>query len=292
MCDQDSLDDMTDYEIRSAGLSRRQFGGALAGVGLASLLPAVAAARAVTGSDVNIETPDGTADAYFVHPSEGAHSGVLMWPDVFGLRPAFKQMASRLATSGYSVLVVNPFYRSHRAPTSPPHPDFNDPTTRKALFALMSSLTPERIVTDARAFIPWIERQPSVSGTRKMATTGYCMGGPFTFRTAAAFPDSIGAGCSFHGAELVTDRPDSPHRLIPEMKAQFLVAIAANDDERQPDAKTVLRDAFAKAHLYAEVAVYPGTLHGWCPIDSRVYNPKEAELAWSRQLALLERALG
>jgi carboxymethylenebutenolidase len=291
MCDQDSLDDMMEYEIRSGGLSRRQFGGALAGAGLASLLPQVADARAVTGADVEIKTPDGTADAYFAHPARGKHSGVLMWPDIFGLRPAFKQMAARLAGSGYSVLVVNPFYRTQRAPTSPPHPDFNDPATRKGLFALMSSLTPERVVTDAQAFVPWIEGQRSVSRTRKMVTTGYCMGGPFTFRTAAAFPDRIGAGCSFHGANLVTDGPDSPHLLIPRIKAEFLVAIAANDDERQPDAKTVLRDAFEKAHLYAEVEVYPGTMHGWCPTDSRVYNPAQAELAWRRQLALLKRAL-
>jgi len=291
MCDQDSLDDMMEYEIQPRGLSRRQFGGTLAGAGLVSLLPPAADARAVTGTDVMVETPDGKADAYFAHPTRGKHSGVLMWPDIFGLRPAFKQMAARLATSGYSVLVVNPFYRTQRAPTSPPHPDFNDPATRKELFALMSSLTPERVVTDAQAFIPWIERQSSVSSSRKMATTGYCMGGPFTFRTAAAFPDRIGAGCSFHGASLVTDGPDSPHLLIPRIKAEFLVAIAANDDARQPDAKTILRDAFMKAHLYAEVQVYPGTMHGWCPTDSRVYNPAQAELAWSRQLALLERAL-
>jgi carboxymethylenebutenolidase len=292
MCDQDSLEDMLEYEIRTAGLSRRQFGGALAGAGLLSLLPAVADARAVTGTDVDVKTPDGTADAYFVHPTRGKHSGVLMWPDIFGLRPAFKQMAARLASSGYSVLVVNPFYRIKRAPTSPPHPDFNDPATQKELFALMSSLTPERVVTDAQAFVPWIERQPSVSRTRKMATTGYCMGGPFTFRTAAAFADRIGAGCSFHGASLVTDRPDSPHLLIPSIKAEYLVAIAANDDKRQPDAKTILREAFAKAHLHAEVEVYPGTMHGWCPPDSRVYDHAQAELAWSRQLALLKRALG
>jgi carboxymethylenebutenolidase len=292
MCDQDSLDEMMEYELKSGGLSRREFGGALAGAGLMALLPPVADAMAVSGSDVDIQTPDGTADAYFAHPTHGTHSGVLMWPDIFGLRPAFKQMATRLAASGYAVLVVNPFYRKQRAPTSPPHPDFNDPATRKELFALMSSLTPETMDTDAKAFIPWIEQQRSVSKTRKMATTGYCMGGPFTFYTAAAFPDRVGAGCTFHGASLVTDKPDSPHLLIPRIKAEYLIAIAASDDKNQPDAKTVLREAFAKAHLYAEIEVYPGTMHGWCPTDSRVYNHAEAERAWSRQLVLLKRALG
>lgn len=292
MCDVDSLKDMTGHAPRHPGVSRRRFSGGLAGASLMSMLPQAADPQSVTGANVNVETPDGVADAYFVHPTRGTHAGVLMWPDIFGLRPAFKQMATRLATSGYAVLVVNPFYRAQHAPTSPPHPDFNDPATREALFTLMSSLTPERVVTDARAFIPWLDRQASVDHTLKLATTGYCMGGPFTFRTAAAFPDRVGAGCSFHGGELVTDKPDSPHRLIGKIKAQYLVAIAANDDARQPDAKTILRECFDKAHLYAQVQVYPGTLHGWCPIDSRVYDAEQAELAWTDQLALLKHALG
>jgi carboxymethylenebutenolidase len=291
MCDKDSLDDMVEYELKSGAVSRRQFGALTAGAGLFALLPPVANAVEVTGSSVDITTPDGTADAYFVHPTQGKHPGVLMWPDIFGLRAAFEQMARRLAESGYSVLVVNPFYRIQKAPTSPPHPDFNDPATRKSLIALMTSLTPERIVTDAHAYIPYLESQPSVSETRKMATTGYCMGGPFTIRTAAEFPDRIGAGCSFHGANLVTDQPDSPHLLIPKMKAQFVIAIATNDDKRQPEAKTVLRKAFHDAHLHADIEVYPGAMHGWCVIDSRVYNHAQAERAWGKMIVLFKHAL-
>lgn len=291
MCDNDSLNDMIEYEVKSGAFSRRQFAALTTGAGLLAMLPPVADAMEVTGSNVDITTPDGAADAYFVHPTRGAHPGVLVWPDIFGLRPAFEQMARRLAESGYSVLVVNPFYRTQKAPTSAPNPDFNDPATRKALTTLMTSLTPERIVTDAHAYIPFLESQPSVSKTRKLATIGYCMGGPFVFRTAAEFPDRIGAACTFHGASLVTNGPDSPHLLIPKMKAQFVIAIATNDDMRQPEAKTVLRKAFHEAHLHADIEVYPGAMHGWCVIDSRVYNHAQAERAWNKMIVLFKRAL-
>lgn len=289
MCDQDDFEAM-DY-AGNAKLSRRQFGALAAGTGLVSLLPRRARAAEVTGAPVTVRTPDGVCDAYFTHPRTGVHPGVLMWPDIFGLRPTFERMADRLAESGYAVLVVNPFYRTRPAPTSPPHADLTNPVTREMLFGLMHSLTPERTVSDARAFVPWLDEQRAVSRTRKMASTGYCMGGPFTLRTAAAFPQRIGAGATFHGAALVTDRPDSPHRLIPEIRAQYLMAIAASDDHKQPDAKTILREAFARAHLAAEIEVYPGTQHGWCVPDSRVYDPVQAEKAWARQLVLLKRAL-
>lgn len=289
MCDQDDFDRMD--HARGSALSRRQFGLLTVGAGLASLLPPPADAAPVTGAPVDIRTPDGVCDAYFTHPAAGTHPGVLMWPDIFGLRPTFQHMADRLAQSGYAVLVVNPFYRIRKAPTSPPHPDFNDPAIHEQLTAMMASLTAGITVTDARAFVPWLDEQPAVSRTRKMASTGYCMGGPFTLRAAAQFPERIGAGATFHGAALVTDKPDSPHLLIPRIRAQYLMAIAESDDKKQPDAKTVLREAFGKAHLPAEIAVYPGTMHGWCVPDSRVYNHDEAEKAWARQLVLLRRAL-
>lgn len=293
MCDNDSLDDMVEYQLRR-GLSRREFGAALtAGAGLMSLLPvaAVGAEVAVTESEVDIKTPDGTADAYFVYPSKGSHPAVLMWPDIFGLRPAFKQMAKRLAESGYAVLVVNPFYRTKRAPTAPENPDFEDPATRTALMDLAHTLSATTTVTDATAFVAWLDAQPSVSKKRKLGTMGYCMTGPFTMRTAAAFPERVGAGASFHGGGLVTDKPDSPHLLIPKIKAQYLFAIAENDDKRQPEAKDVLREAFDKSKVHAEIEVYAGTLHGWCPIDSKVYNHDQAEKAWSRMLVLFQSAL-
>lgn len=290
MCDKDDLDEM--YEIsRSRDLSRRQFGALTIGAGLTAMLPRLADAADTSESDVEIKTPDGACDAYLVHPVKGRYPAVLIWPDIFGLRPAFRQMGKRLAESGYTVLVINPFYRTKKAPTAPEHADFNDPATRQALMSLAGSLTPATALTDATAFVAYLDTQPAVDKKRKIGTTGYCMGGPFVFRTAAAFPDRIGAGATFHGGGLVTDKPDSPHLLIPKMKAHFLIAIAENDDQKEPEAKNVLKKSFAEAHLPAEIEVYEGTKHGWCPPDSQVYNAEQAEKAWSRMLVLFKAAL-
>jgi carboxymethylenebutenolidase len=316
MCDNDSFDDMVAYRLRRELLSRRNFASLSVGAGLASLLPtacksadsaqgtatspspsASAAlpsppnAVATTDSEVVITTPDGACDAYFVHPTTGAAPAVLVWPDIFGLRPAFRQMGKRLAESGYAVLVVNPFYRTQKAPTSTPHANMDDPATRDALMALMRSLTPETEVTDAKALTAWLDQQGPVDRSRKMGTTGYCMGGPIVFRTAATNPARIGAAATFHGGSLVTDKPDSPHLSIPKMKAQFLVAIAASDDAKQPDAKSTLTAAFAQASLPANVEVFAGTMHGWCPPDSHVYNADAAEKAWRELVDLFKRAL-
>jgi carboxymethylenebutenolidase len=290
MCEKDDFDEM--YEIsRSRDFSRRQFGALSLGVGLSAMLPRLADAADTKESEVEIKTPDGTCDAYFVHPVKGKYPAVLIWPDIFGLRPTFRQMGKRLAESGYTVLVINPFYRTKKAPTAPEHPDFNDPPTRQALMSLAGTLSPATALTDATAFVAYLDSQPSVDKKRKMATTGYCMGGPFVFRTAAAFPNRVGAGATFHGGSLATDKPDSPHLLIPKMKAQFLIAIAENDDQREPEVKNILRDSFAKAHLPAEIEVYAGTKHGWCPPDSAVYNAEQAEKAWGRMMVLFKTAL-
>jgi len=291
MCDDRSIDDMINHLRRSGELSRRHFGALSLGASLTMLLPRAANALAVTETNVEINTPDGIADAYFVHPASGTHPGVLIWPDAFGLRPAFQQMGKRLAESGHSVLVPNPFYRSGKAPLFPAGASFEDPEMRKMVMAAMSTLSPETHVTDAKAFVNFLDSQPAVDKKRKMGTTGYCMGGPITLYTAATFPERIGAGASFHGGRLVTDKPDSPHLLVPKIKAQYLFAIAENDDMKQPEAKDVLRAAFAKAHLPAEIEVYAGTLHGWCPPDAAVYNEAQAEKAWSRLLALFKKAL-
>ena len=292
MCDEKTLRDEEEYLRRSGKLTRRGFGTLSVGTGLAMLLPRAANALAVKAKNVEITTPDGTADCYFVHPAAGAHPGVLIWPDALGLRPAFEQMARRLAESGYAVLVVNPYYRKVKAPVLPEGASFRDPATRKVIFPLMRSLSPETNVTDAKAFVGFLDGQAAVAKDRKMGTTGYCMGGSMTMRTAAAFPDRVGAGASFHGGRLVTDRPDSPHLLVGKLKAHYLFAIAENDDKKEPEAKTVLREAFAAAKLPAEIEVYAGTLHGWCPPDSAVYNEAQAERAWSRMLALFKTALG
>jgi carboxymethylenebutenolidase len=288
MCEHDDLDE---FARRAGELTRRQFGAMALGAGFAAALPKLANAAETKGTDVEIKTPDGAADAYLVHPASGKHPGVLIWPDIFGLRPAFKEMATRLAESGYAVLVINPFYRTKKAPTAPDHPDFNDPATREALMTLAGTLTPDTAVIDAKAFVAFLDSQPSVDKKRKVATTGYCMGGPFVLRTASTLPGRIGAGATFHGGGLVTDKPDSPHLLIPQMKAHCLIAIAENDDKREPEAKNVLRESFAKAHIPAEIEVYAGTLHGWCPPDSHVYNKEQAEKAWRRMLALFSNSL-
>ena len=291
MCDERTLRDADDHLRRSGSLTRREFGALSVGTGLAMLLPRAANALAVTAADVEVSTPDGTADCHFVHPSSGTHPGVLIWPDALGLRPAFEQMARRLAESGYAVLVVNPYYRTERAPVLPEGASFRDEATRAKIFPLMRSLSAATNVMDATAFIGFLDSQSAVAGDRKMGTTGYCMGGSMTMRTAAAFPERVGAGASFHGGRLVTDAPDSPHLLAGKMQAHYLFAIAENDDKKDPEAKNALREAFAAAGLPAEIEVYAGTLHGWCPPDSAVYHEAQAERAWSRLLALFETAL-
>ncbi|HLK15328.1 MAG TPA: dienelactone hydrolase family protein [Fimbriimonadaceae bacterium] len=286
MCTQDHFDDDRKEFERRGLVTRRQFG-VLLGAGVAMMLPPVAKAAAVTESEVSVTTPDGTADGYFVHPATGAAPGVLIWPDIFGLRPAFRQMGKRLAESGYAVLVVNPFYRTHKAPTA----DAGTATPIQDLMPLARSLTEATEMTDAKAFLAWLDAQASVDKNRKIGTQGYCMGGPMAFRTAAAVSDRVGAVATFHGGGLVTTQPNSPHLEAARSKAQFLVAIAANDDARSPNDKTTLKETFEKANLTAEIEVYEGAAHGWCPPDSSVYNEPKAEKAWSRLLALYGKAL-
>src|SRR3954463_12657301 len=286
MCEQDQFEkDRQDFEARGL-VTRRQFG-VLLGAGVAMMLPKVVNAVAVTESDVNIKTPDGTCDAYFVHPATGTAPAVLIWPDIFGLRPAFRQMGKRLAESGYSVLVVNPFYRAQKAPTAPA----GAPTPIADVRPLAQGLSETTQMTDAKAFIGWLDQQASVAKNRKIGTQGYCMGGPIAFRTAAAVPDRVGAVASFHGGGLVTAMPNSPHLQAAKSKAHFLIAIAANDDMRSPTDKTVLKETFTKVTLPAEIEVYTGAAHGWCPPDSQVYNEAQAEKAWNRLLALYGKAL-
>ena len=285
MCDEETVNDSEVY------LSRRQVGITGGAAVLMATLPRAANATDVTESDVTITTPDGDADAYFVHPSSGSHAAVLIWPDILGLRPAFRQMGKRLAEAGYAVLVINPYYREAKSPVVSEGASFQDEETRNRVLPMALALSAQTVMTDATAFVSFLDAQEAVDTSKKIGTTGYCMGGPFTMMTAATLPDRIGAGASFHGGRLVTDDPSSPHLLVPQMKADFLFAIAENDDEKQPEAKTSLREAFDSAGLKAEIEVYEGALHGWCPPDSRVYNEPQAERAWSRMLALLDGAL-
>jgi carboxymethylenebutenolidase len=286
MCDQDHFEeDRLEFESRGL-VTRKQFGMML-GAGIAMMLPKVANAAPVIEADVNVPTPDGTADCYFVHPKKGSTAGILIWPDIFGLRPAFRQMGKRLAESGYAVLVVNPFYRAKKAPTA----EAGAATPIATVRPLAQGLNETTHMTDAKAFIAWLDGQKSVSKKRKIGTQGYCMGGPIAFRTSAAMSDRVGAVASFHGGGLVTEMPSSPHLAAAKSKAQFLVAIAANDDARSPKDKDVLKETFSKASLQAEIEVYEGAAHGWCPPDSQVYNEPQAEKAWSRLLALYGKAL-
>jgi carboxymethylenebutenolidase len=291
MCDQDHFDEDLKKYTAGGSVSRRGFGALSLGAGMAFLLPRSLDAVAVTESEVKIKTPDGTADCYFVHPASGAAAAVVIWPDILGLRPAFRQMGKRLAESGYSVLVVNPFYRQKAAPVVAAGASFSDPAVRNAVMPLAQALNATTHATDAKAFIGWLDTQASVDKRKKVGTMGYCMGGPIVMRTAAAVPDRVGAGASFHGGGLVTKGTDSPHLLIPTMKASFLIAIAENDDQREPESKTILKETFAKNNLPAEVEVYAGAAHGWCPPDSAVYNEAQAEKAWARCLALFSKAL-
>ena len=276
MCERDSSDDI----LRGNELSRRRFGALGLSATLAAMLPAVAAATEVSESEVEIKTPDGTCDAHFVHPAK-ATAAVLVWPDIFGLRPAFRAMGKRLAESGYAVLTINPFYRSIKGA----------PATREDAFGYAKTLSATTHVSDAKAFVAWLDSQKAVSKHRRIGTTGYCMGGPMVMRTAATLPKRIGAGCSFHGGGLTTTNPDSPHLLIPQMKARMLIAIADGDDQKDPTSKDILRKAFDHAKVPAEIEVYKGANHGWMPPDSQNYNAEAAERGWARKLELFKKAL-
>lgn len=286
MCDQEYFDsDREKYEALGQ-VTRKQFG-VMVAAGVAMMLPRVANAVTVTEEDVTVKTPDGEADCYFVHPASGAAPGVLVWPDIFGLRPAFRNMGKRLAESGYSVLVVNPFYRSKKAPTSPQ----GGASNIQDVMPLARALNETTHMSDAKAFIGWLDEQKSVDKNRRVGTQGYCMGGPIAFRTAAAVPGRVGAVASFHGGGLVTEAPTSPHLQAAKSHAQFLVAIAESDDARSPKDKTAMQETFSQAGLKAEIEVYAGTAHGWCPPDSKAYNEPQAEKAWARLLALYGKAL-
>jgi len=282
-------------------LPRRDFVGMSVAAGLAATAgSAGAASLEVVETDVEIKTPDGTCDAAFIHPKSGSHPGVLIWPDAFGLRPSMRDMAKRLAAAGYSVLVPNPFYRVSKAPFSDASNfNFQNPADMAKLQPLMASVNaPGNAEKDAVAYVGFLDAQKEVNKSKKIGTQGYCMGGPLVVKTAAALPNRIGAGGSFHGGGLVTDKPDSPHLLAPKIKAHMYFGIAANDDMRQPDAKDKLKESFAAAKVPAEIEVYPASQHGWCVPDmpqqngAPIYNKPDAERAWGKLMALYKTALG
>jgi carboxymethylenebutenolidase len=290
MCDELTENDNDEF-LRQHEVTRRDFSKGAVGVAFTMMLPAVANAMDVIEEDVQVETPDGMADCYFVRPAEGAHAAVIVWPDIMGIRTSFRMMGKRLAESGYSTLVVNPYYRTAKGSVVVDGESFSQPDVRERLMPHARTLSPETCVSDGRAFVDYLDAQASVDTSRKIGTTGYCMTGSYTMRLAAAMPERIGACGSFHGGGLATDSDSSPHLLASQIKAGLLIAIAANDDEKEPHAKVMLREAFDATGANAEIEVYEDTLHGWCPPDSVVYNEAQAERAWSRLLVLFKREL-
>lgn len=295
-------DETTEAENRAwlsaRALGRRDMGKFGAAAAAAALMPGAAlaagsqgaATAGAKGRSVSIKTPDGMADGWFVHPDEGKHPAIVLWPDIAGLRDAYKVMAERLAGSGYAVLVVNQYYRSARAPVMNSITEWFAKEGQAKLKPMIAAITPDGTAKDGAAFVDWLDAQPQVDTARKIGSTGYCMGGPFTFRTAAAKPDRVGAIGSFHGAGLVTDKSDSPHLLIPKMNAAMLICIAQNDDAGEPKAKTVLKEAAEAAKRPAEIEVYPAQ-HGWCTIDAPVYDKAQADKAWARMLETFRKYL-
>lgn len=283
-------DEFTEADARRA-LSRRDFtvlGSAAALAGCAGTGAGRAAGADLVEDMVRVTTPDGIADGFFVHPAKGHHPGVLLWPDVAGLREAKKVMARRLAAAGYAVLVANPYYRGGPAPILGSFAEWRTPEGQARIKPLREALTAQAVRRDADAWVRFLDKSGAVARGRRLGSAGYCMGGPFTVFTAAARPDRVGAAASFHGAGLVVDGADSPHRLLAGAKATFLFAIARNDDARAPGDKDVLRQAAADAGREAEVEVYPAD-HGWCVPDSPVYDPVQADRAWERMLALFAK---
>lgn len=248
------------------------------------------AAAATVSRRVDITTPDGKADAFFVAPREGKHPAVVMWPDIAGLRKAYETMGTLLAEQGYAVLVVNQYYRSAAAPVLASFAEWRSEAGKAKLKPMIDAISPEVTARDATAFVAWLDTQPEVDTRRRIGSCGYCMGGPFAIRTAASSPSRVGAAASFHGANLVNDKPDSPHLLLAKTQAAFLVVIAKNDDERDATAKVKLREAADAAKRPAEIEVYPAQ-HGFCTIDAPVYDKEHAERAWSRMLTTFKTAL-
>ncbi len=254
-------------------------------------------ASAATGTkvvekDVNVPMSSGVSDSALFYPEgKGPWPAVLVWTDILGLRPVFREMGSRLAAEGYVVLVPNPFYRNAKAPVVSGSFDFSNPADRAKIMPMAEALTADTNISDAKSYVSFLDAQPQTNKKKKMGVQGYCMGSPPTFRTAAMHPDRVGAAATFHGGGLVTDKPDSPHLLIPKMKAEVLCCVADNDDKRDPAAKDKLKQAFGAAHLKATVEVFEGCNHGWTVRGSQVYNEAGAERAWSELTALYKRNL-
>ncbi len=292
------MEDQNNQLKNEAGdLGRRDFVALSVAAGVAAGL-ASGAGMEVVETDVEIKTPDGTCNAAFLHPKSGSHPGVIIWTDIFGLRPSMREIGKRIASEGYSVLVPNPFYRVGRDQyTDASHVNFATEYQSK-LAPLAASIGADGACEkDAIAYVEFLDKQKQVNKHKKIGTQGYCMGGPLVFRTCATVPDRLGAGATFHGGGLVTKAPNSPHLLVPKMKSRMYIGIAACDDKRSPGDKDTLKAAFEAAHVPAEIHVWEGTIHGWCVPDmppnasGPIYNKPDAEAAWAKLVELYKTAL-
>ena len=277
--------------LLGAGMTRRSF----AFLSLAAGLAAATTARAAQGMQVNesivqIKTKDGMCDASFAHPATGSYPGVIVWTDILGLRPQFRDLAKRLAAEGYAVLVPNPFYRKGKAPV------FDGPLNLPADFPKVMPIVatinaPGAVESDSTAFVAFLDSQPSVSKAKKIGVHGYCMGGSLAMRTAATLGDRAGAGATFHASRLVTDQPNSPHLLVPKIKSRFYFGVAESDDKEEVGAKEKLKAAFDAVKVPAEVELYPGTEHGWCIPGTPNYNMAAAERAWAKLVSFYKQGI-
>lgn len=299
MCDEHTNEDIAKHQ-KQTGISRRIFtaSSAAAFVALAACSSVAdesstedSTSLDVTEQDVTIKTADGDADCYWVHPAKGAHAAIIMWPDIVGIRPAFRAMGKRLAKSGYSVLVVNPYYRSLKGPALAEGMTIQSEGVWGILRPLAGTLSPETVATDSKAFVSWLDKQSPVDTSKGIGTVGYCMSGPFTLFTAATVPDRIGAVGTFHSGALITDKDTSAHLVIPKIKANVLIATAQNDHEKRPEEQGKLIELFAENDIEADVDVYDGAMHGWVPPDMPSYNKEKSEAAWAQMLTLFEKSL-
>lgn len=289
MCDQEQLAAM-------GRMSRRQFG-MVGAVGLGGALSACAPVNSggstggLSERNVSFAAPGGTMDGYFVHRADSTAPGIILWPDAAGLRASKKVMARRLAGDGYAVFVANPYYRSVAGEQFADFDAFreNDGFTKMREWGERN--TPEAVAETTAAVVAWLDNQDAVDSNRGIGNQGYCMTGSWTIRAAAAVPDRVKAAASFHGGGLVAEGdPNSPHNLFDEGQAQYLIAIARNDDAQAPTHKDVLREAAMTAGRPAEIEVYPAD-HGWTVPDSPVFDQAEADRAHANLLELYSTAL-
>lgn len=302
MCDESNLERWAKTgagAYTGGGLSRRHFAALSGAAVLAACARGDMSAANVTDSmtvalaedTVTFPTTDGTMDAFWVHPAQGKHPAVIFWPDIAGLREAKRDMARRLAGEGYAVLVLNPYYRDVKGEQFADFAAFAGDGGFAEVKPWRDKLDAGAVMRDAKAAVGWLDAQGAVDTSRGIGTQGYCMGGPFTVRTAAAVPARVKAAASFHGGGLVqAGNPMSPHNLLGETQASYLFAIAQNDDAKDPQAKTILRQAAEAAGVPTEIEVYPAD-HGWTVPDSPAYDEAAAEKAWARLLALYEGAV-